>query len=188
MRFLTQETDPNEVAVYRKMIADFEAKNPDTKIELQLTGPDQIIERMVAALSAGVTTLDMLQPNPAMGFMLASKDALLPIDDIVTKLGGDGFFYDNSVMKWNDKRYGVPFGGGAGVIWYRKDLLRSGRNQGAHHLAGVRRGLQALHQEVQPELAHRDRHHPAVLHAPVHVCSSVRRSSGPPAPRSSTRT
>jgi multiple sugar transport system substrate-binding protein len=123
LRFLTQETDPNEVAVYRRMIADFEAQNPDIKIELQLTGPDQIIERMVAALSAGVTTLDMIQPNPAMGFMLASKDALLPIDDIVAKLGGDDFFYDNSVMKLNDKRYGVPFGGGAGVIWYRKDYF-----------------------------------------------------------------
>ncbi len=123
LRFLTQETDPNEVAVYRKMIPDFEAKNPDIKIELQLTGPDQIIEKMVAALSAGITTLDMLQPNPAMAFMLAAKGALLPIDDIVTELGGDSYFYDNSVMKWDGKRYGVPFGGGAGVIWYRKDYF-----------------------------------------------------------------
>ncbi|MGE5603597.1 MAG: ABC transporter substrate-binding protein, partial [Nitrososphaerales archaeon] len=123
IRFLTQETDPNEVAVYRKMIAKYEAANPDTKIELQLTGPDQIIERMIAALAAGVTTLDMIQPNPAMGLMLASKDALLPIDDVVEKKGGDAFFYDNSVMKLKDKRYGVPFGGGAGVIWYRKDYF-----------------------------------------------------------------
>jgi multiple sugar transport system substrate-binding protein len=125
IRFLTQETDPNEVAWYRKHIAIFEDQNPDIRIELQLTGPDQIIEQMVAALAAGVRTLDMLQPNPAMGFLLASQGLLLPIDDVVEEVGGDEFFYDNSVMKWEDQRYGVPFGGGASMVWYRKDLFEA---------------------------------------------------------------
>ncbi len=125
IRFLTQETDPNEVAVYRKQIADFESKNPDIRIELQLTGPDQIVEKMVAAFTAGVTALDMIQPNPPIAFLLAAKGMLLPIDDVVQELGGDSFFYDNSVMKLKGKRYGVPFGGGTCLIWYRKDYFEA---------------------------------------------------------------
>lgn len=123
LRFLTQETDPKEVAVYRKMIEDFETQNPDIRIEMDVTGPEQIIARMVAALAAGATTVDILQPNPAMGYLLAVQGLVLPIDDIVAKVGGDSFFYDNSVMKYDGKAYGVPFGGGTSVIWYRKDLF-----------------------------------------------------------------
>ncbi|MGQ9494017.1 MAG: ABC transporter substrate-binding protein [Anaerolineae bacterium] len=123
--FLTQETDPKEVAWYRKHILLFEEQNPDIRIELQLTGPDQIIEKMVAAVTAGVRSLDMFQPNPAMGFLLAAKGLLLPIDDVVAEVGGDDFFYGGNVMKWEGKRYGVPFGGGVGMMWYRKDFFEA---------------------------------------------------------------
>ena len=121
IRFLTQETDAPSVAVYRKMVAQFEAANPDARVELQLTGAETIMERMVAALTSGVTAIDMVQPNPPLAFLLAAKGYLEPIDDIVKDLGGEQFFY--SVYKLNGKTYAVPFAGGASTFWFRKDLF-----------------------------------------------------------------
>jgi multiple sugar transport system substrate-binding protein len=125
IRFLTQETDPAEVAVYNEMIGAFETENPDIHMNLLTTGPDQVITTMVTALAAGATTLDVLQPNPATAFLLAAKDLVLPINDIVTEVGGKEFFYDNSVMEWKGNQFGVPFGGGTTAIWYRKDFFEA---------------------------------------------------------------
>jgi multiple sugar transport system substrate-binding protein len=123
LRFLTQEVDPPQVEMHRKNIREFEALNPNIRIELQLTGAEQIVERMIASLTSGVASLDVLQPNPATALGVAARDQLLPIDDLVEELGGDEFFYGNSVMKLNDTRYGIPFGGGVVTFWYRKDLF-----------------------------------------------------------------
>jgi multiple sugar transport system substrate-binding protein len=125
LRFLTQETDPAEVLVYNAMIGAFETQNPDIHINLLTTGPEQIYQIMAVSFAAGATTIDVLQPNPAMAYMLALKGLVLPINDIVSKVGGESFFYDNSVLKWKGDQFGVPFGGGAAVIWYRKDLFEA---------------------------------------------------------------
>ena len=121
IRFLTQETDAGEVAVYRKMMAEFEALNPDIRIELQLTGAESIMEKMITSLTSGVTAIDMVQPNPPLAFLLATKGYLEPIDDVVKELGGEDFFY--SVFKTKGNVFAVPFGGGATTFWYRKDLF-----------------------------------------------------------------
>ncbi len=123
LRFLTQEVDPPQVEAHRRNIRAFEALHPNIRIELQLTGAEQIVERMIASLTSGVSSLDVLQPNPATALGVAARDQLLPIDDLVEELGGDEFFYGNSVMKLNGARYGVPFGGGVVMFWYRQDLF-----------------------------------------------------------------
>lgn len=123
LRFLTQEVDPPQVEAHRRNIRAFEAMNPNIRVELQLTGAEQIVERMIASLTSGVASLDVLQPNPATALGVAARDQLLPIDDLVEELGGDEFFYGNSVMKLNATRYGIPFGGGVVMFWYRQDLF-----------------------------------------------------------------
>ncbi|MBE2269529.1 MAG: sugar ABC transporter substrate-binding protein [Anaerolinea sp.] len=123
LRFLTQEVDAPQVEAHRQNIRAFEAAHPDIRVELQLTGAEQIVERMVAALTSGVTSLDVLQPNPATALGVAARGQLLPIDDLVESLGGDDFFYGNSVMKLNGTSYGIPFGGGVVMFWYRQDLF-----------------------------------------------------------------
>ncbi len=121
LNFLSQETDPKEVEVYRKMILDFEAQNPDIRIQMQFTQAEQIVEKMVAILVSGVSAMDVLQPNPPMAFLLATKGYLLSVDDVIQDLGGEDQFY--RLIKWEGKNYAVPFGGGATTIWYRKDLF-----------------------------------------------------------------
>lgn len=123
LRFLTQEVDPPQVEAHRRNIRAFEELHPNIRIELQLTGAEQIVERMIAALTSGVASLDVLQPNPATALGVAARGQLLPIDDLVEEVGGDDFFYGNSVMKLNGVRYGVPFGGGVVMFWYRQDLF-----------------------------------------------------------------
>jgi multiple sugar transport system substrate-binding protein len=122
--FLSQETDPLSVAIFRKAIQDFEAENPDIRIELQFAGPDQIIETMVAALSAGASSLDVFQPNPAVGFLLGAEGQLLPLNDMVEEMGGDEYFLGGeNFLRLDDDIYGVPFGGGLAMVWYRTDLF-----------------------------------------------------------------
>ena len=124
--FLSQETDPLSVAIFRKAITDFEAANTDIRIELQFAGPDQITETMVAALSAGASALDVFQPNPAVGFMLAAEGQLLPLTDMVENMGGDEFFLGGkNFLKLDGEIYGVPFGDGLAIVWYRTDLFEA---------------------------------------------------------------
>ena len=122
--FLSQETDPLSVEIFRQAIEDFEAENPDIRIELQFAGPDQIVETMVAALSAGAGALDVFQPNPAVGFLLGAEGQLLPLNDMVEEMGGDEYFLGGeNFLKLGDDIYGVPFGGGLAMVWYRTDLF-----------------------------------------------------------------
>ncbi|MFN8452481.1 MAG: sugar ABC transporter substrate-binding protein [Anaerolineae bacterium] len=125
IRFLTQETDPAEVQAHRNNIRNFEAAHADMRVELQLTGAQQIVAQMIASLNAGVSSLDVLQPNPATAFGVAAQDMLLPIDDLVEDIGGDAFFYGDTVMRLNGVSYGVPFAGGTVLLWYRKDLFEA---------------------------------------------------------------
>src|SRR5690554_5056656 len=78
LNFLSQELDPPQVAAHRANIRAFEELHPDIRIELQLTTAEQIVERMIAALTAGVTALDVLQPNPATALGVAARGHLLP--------------------------------------------------------------------------------------------------------------
>jgi len=124
--FLSQETDPLSVAIFRQAIQDFEVANPDIRIELQFAGPDQIVETMVAALSAGVSSLDVFQPNPAVGLLLGAQGSLLPLNDMVEEMGGNDYFLGGrDLLQYNDNIYGVPFGGGLSIVWYRKDLFEA---------------------------------------------------------------
>ena len=124
--FLSQETDPLSVEIFREAILDFEAANPDIRIELQFVGPDQIVETMVAALSAGASALDVFQPNPAVGFLLGAEGQLLPLNDMVEEMGGDEYFLGGKeFLRLGDDIYGVPFGGGLSIVWYRTDLFEA---------------------------------------------------------------
>lgn len=124
--FLSQETDPLSVEIFRKAIKNFEAENPDIRIELQFAGPDQIVETMVAALSAGASALDVFQPNPAVGLLLGAEGQLLPLNDMVDEMGGNEYFLGGEeFLRVGDEIYGVPFGGGLSIVWYRKDLFEA---------------------------------------------------------------
>lgn len=124
--FLSQETDPLSVEIFRKAIKNFEAENPDIRIELQFAGPDQIVETMVAALSAGSSALDVFQPNPAVGLLLGAEGQLLPLNDMVEEMGGNEYFLGGEeFLRVGDEIYGVPFGGGLSIVWYRKDLFEA---------------------------------------------------------------
>ncbi|MCC6803583.1 MAG: extracellular solute-binding protein [Anaerolineae bacterium] len=125
IRFLSQELDPPQVDAHRRNVRAFEALHSDIAIEIQYTTAEQVVERMIASLTAGVRAIDVIQPNPATAVGVAAQGYLLEIDDVVEAVGGDEFFYGNgaSVIKLNGKRYGVPFGGGTVMIWYRKDLF-----------------------------------------------------------------
>jgi len=124
--FLSQETDPLSVEIFRKAIVDFEAANPDIRIEIQFSGPDQVVETMMAALAAGASALDVFQPGPDLAQLLAVEGQLLPLNDMVEDMGGDEYFLGGEeFLRVDDDIYGVPFGGGVAIIWYRKDLFEA---------------------------------------------------------------
>lgn len=150
--FLSQETDPLSVAIFRKAITDFEAANTDIRIELQFAGPDQIVETMVAALAAGASALDVFQPNPAVGFLLAAEGQLMPLNDMVENMGGDEYFLGGeNFLKLDGEIYGVPFGDGLAIVWYRTDLFEADGIAVPTNLAEFEAAVKHFTREFNPD-------------------------------------
>ena len=51
--FLTNESDPESVAVFQEVFAEFSEENPDVTIDLVIGGHGDIAQRVVAAASVG---------------------------------------------------------------------------------------------------------------------------------------
>jgi multiple sugar transport system substrate-binding protein len=150
--FLSQETDPLSVEIFREAIVDFEAENPDIRIELQFAGPDQIVETMVASLSAGAGALDVFQPNPAVGFLLGAEGQLLSLTDMVEEMGGDEYFLGGkNFLRLDDDIYGVPFGGGEAMVWYRTDLFEEAGIEIPETLEEFEAAAEYFTQEFNPD-------------------------------------
>jgi len=120
--FLSQEEDPATVKVYKKLIEKFESENPNIKIRYLIAGVTEVIGKVATAVPAG--KIDVFQPSPEMAFKLAQEGFLLPLNDVVEKLGGKQSFPQFSIMEMEGKFYGVPFAGGARTLWYRRDLFK----------------------------------------------------------------
>jgi multiple sugar transport system substrate-binding protein len=120
--FLTQEGTPECIAIYREIIEEFETINPDIRVELQYTDANVVSQKIALALT-GNMPLDIINPGPADLIYLAGSGMLLPLDDVVSNLGGKDAFKARSLAELDGNVFALPYAGGGPVLWYRKDLL-----------------------------------------------------------------
>lgn len=121
--FLTTESDPESVALYQEIFAEFSEANPDTTIDLVIGGHGDIGQRVVAAASVGAD-LGVIQVPPRDMQSFIQAGYLMPLDDVVDKIGADQF-RDAALLRGDDGHvYALCYAGGVqGTLWTRTDLL-----------------------------------------------------------------
>ena len=121
--FLTNESDPESVAIFQDVFAEFSEENPDITIDLVIGGHGDIGQRVVAAASVGADLgVITVPPRDLQDFIQAGH--LMPLDDMVEDLGADQF-KSGVLLRGDDGHvYAIGYAGGVqGTLWVRTDLL-----------------------------------------------------------------
>src|ERR1700754_336987 len=90
VRFLHNETDPPSIEFYNKAIKEFEAQNPDIKIEMEAVSTDGRLQKVLASINTK-TMPEIFKILPEERFEFARKGYLVPLDDIVNEIGNDDY-------------------------------------------------------------------------------------------------
>jgi len=120
--FLTNESDPESVAVFQQIFAEYSEQNPDVTIDLVIGGHGDIGQRVVAAASVGADLgVILVPPRDMQSFIQAGY--LMPLDDVVEAIGADQF-KPGALLRGDDGHvYAIAYAGGVHALWVRKDLL-----------------------------------------------------------------
>ena len=90
VHFLSDETNPYSQEVIGNIIAAFEQENPDITVEMEYVGFGEIVPTLMAKLRGG-TPPELAKLDIQNGGMLWDAEALLPLNDVVEKVGTDNF-------------------------------------------------------------------------------------------------
>ncbi len=120
--FLTNESDPASVKVFRDVIAEFERANPGVQVDLVLTAHGGETERVVTAHAVGAD-IGVVHVSNRDAADFAQAGYLLPLDDVVQAVGPTDF-KPGALLKLDGKTWGIAYSGGThATMWVRKDLF-----------------------------------------------------------------
>jgi multiple sugar transport system substrate-binding protein len=121
---MTTESDPESVAAFQEIIAEYEADHPDVRIDLILTAHGSEFERLVAANAVGAD-LGVIGMHPDRLVEYVEANWLLPIDDVVEAIGREQF-KPGSVLSTGGHDYSLGYAMGTHSTWWvRTDLLEA---------------------------------------------------------------
>lgn len=102
---------------------DFMKENPDVKINIETYSWTDFETKWTTGLASGsVPDISTALPNQMVEMIDA--DAIVPMDDLIDKIGRDRFYEAPLTEATLDgNTYAVPLYSHAQVMWYRKDLL-----------------------------------------------------------------
>lgn len=113
------------VAAWKKIVADFEAATPDTKVDYQFVSYADAPTKVPAGIAAG--TPPNLTYIYAHGVYIQQgvEGSVLPVNDVIQELGGEKAFFAPAIVLqlWQGNYYAVPISIGPDVTFYRKDLF-----------------------------------------------------------------
>jgi ABC-type glycerol-3-phosphate transport system substrate-binding protein len=102
------ETNPASREAIANIVARFEAKHPDIKVEAEALAWGDLEGKIMAALAAG-SPPELSHGQPITCAALQEKGLLLPLDDVGNAIG-------------EDNNYGLVHAAGTSLLVYRKDL------------------------------------------------------------------
>lgn len=124
VRFLHNETDPPSIEFFNKAIQEFQAQNPDIKIEMEAVSTDGRLQKVLASINTK-TMPEIFKILPEERFEFARKGYLVPLNDLVDKIGRDQYV-PGSLVPVEGTVYDIPYTlGNYGVLWQRDDLLEA---------------------------------------------------------------
>ncbi len=120
--FMTTETDPESVAVFQEIFAEYEADHPDVRIDLVLTAHGSEEERLITANAVGAE-LGIVGIHPEFLYDYVTAGYLLPLNATVDGVGRDKF-KPGAVLSLEDHDYAMGYAAGNNAtLWVRTDLL-----------------------------------------------------------------
>lgn len=124
VRFLHNETDPPSIEFYNNAIKEFEAANPDIKIEMEAVSTDGRLQKVLASINTK-TMPEVFKILPEERFEFARKGYLVPLTDVIDEIGRDDYV-PGSLVPIENINYDIPYTvGNYSVLWQRDDLLKA---------------------------------------------------------------
>jgi len=119
----TTESDPATLAFYASVIATFQGEYPDVDVPITLYQDENQLQYLTTALQTG-TDIGVFGPPPSFIADWARQGFLLPLTDLVAKIG-ESDFLDGTRVVVDGEDYAIPFQANASAVYYRKDLLEA---------------------------------------------------------------
>ena len=120
--FMTTESDPESVAVFQEIIAEYVEDHSGIRIDLVLTAHGSEEERLIAANAVGAE-LGVVGIHPEYLYDYVAAGYLLPLDEMVDGVGRDKFKL-GAMLSLEGHDYAVGYAGGThSTLWVRKDLF-----------------------------------------------------------------
>lgn len=124
VRFLHNETDPPSIAFFNEAIKEFQAANPDIRIEMEAVSTDGRLQKVTASMNAR-TMPELFKVLPEERFNFGRRGFLVPLDDVAKAIGIDDFLA-GSIVDVDGTIYDLPYTlGNFSTLWYRSDLLEA---------------------------------------------------------------
>ncbi|SDE64742.1 raffinose/stachyose/melibiose transport system substrate-binding protein [Paenibacillus sp. UNCCL117] len=118
-------TDPKN-GMLKKIVADYQAKNPNIKIELDSLNTDQQkLKLKTQAASKEVPDITIVNPAAQMK-PFVDAGLFAPLNDMVAQNGLKDTF-QSGILDWytfNNNIYALPDGNNIGVVYYNKELFQ----------------------------------------------------------------
>lgn len=129
LKYLEFNASGGQEDTLKSMIADFEKKNPDIKIDVEIVAYANYYTKLNTLLNAGSDAPDIFEVGYENFPEYASKGLLLNLNDIIAK---DKSFKPESLKKlaydaykYDNKQMGICTDFSACVLYYNKDLFDS---------------------------------------------------------------
>jgi multiple sugar transport system substrate-binding protein len=122
VRILSTATGKGSRAVLPEIVAEFEKANPGVKVSIEWVSWADLQKKVMAGTAAG-NPPDILTLMYAMASYFQALDLLLPVDDIIDKLGRDDYM-PGTLPTIAGHNYIVPYYPYASALWYRTDLFK----------------------------------------------------------------
>ena len=124
--YYTFTTDQPHVATLKSLISDFEAQNPDIKIQYTAIPFDNYFTKLQTDFAAG-NPPDVFELNYENFVTFASRGTLAPLTQDMAGSDGveSGTFYDAALkaFAYQGTQYGLPITFSTVVLFYNKDLF-----------------------------------------------------------------
>jgi multiple sugar transport system substrate-binding protein len=125
--FWNPDTGEDSVKALETTIASFESEHPNTKINLVNIPWGEIFTKWQTGIQSGDVP-DVSIASATFSGSFQTQNALEPLDDVISELGGDSAFAPSartllSLCKIDNSYWAVPYTVNSVLLWYRKDLL-----------------------------------------------------------------
>lgn len=130
LEFWNPEADDAVISVLQKMIDNYEADNPNVKVNLVTVPWSDIFTKWQTALQGG-NAPDVTLGSAAFAASLQQQGVLLPLNDVVDAIGGEEAWADTAsslveLSKTPEGEYfALPYSTNSVVLWYNKPMFEA---------------------------------------------------------------